>query len=89
MCACIHTKLENGVLQNKQQSGSTVNSFINLGKFEAIYKALSEGEYSNHFWDIIVENSGLNKKERMGKMALLLLHTFAFSCLLQGFWASL
>ena len=29
------TKLENGVLRNGQQPGSAVNSFIDLGEFEA------------------------------------------------------
>ena len=26
LCVCMHTRLENGVLQNEQQSGSAVNS---------------------------------------------------------------
>ena len=30
------TRLENGVLRNGQQSGSTVNSFFDQGKFEAM-----------------------------------------------------
>ena len=33
--------------------------------------------------------SGLNKEERTWKMALLLLHTFAFSYLPRGFWATI
>ena len=33
--------------------------------------------------------SGLNKEERIRKMALLLPHTFAFSCLPRGFWATM
>ena len=32
----IYTNLEKGVLCNRQQPGSTVNSFIDLGRFEAI-----------------------------------------------------
>ena len=33
--------------------------------------------------------SGLNKDRRIQKMELLLPHTFAFSCLLRGFWETL
>ena len=32
----MRTRLENGVLPNHQQSGSAVNSFIDLDEFEAI-----------------------------------------------------
>ena len=39
----MHTKLENGILRNGQQLGSAVNSFIDLGRFEAI-KTLSGQE---------------------------------------------
>ena len=40
------------------------------------------GEYLSHSQDIFVE-------ERIRKMALLLPHAFVFSCLPQGFWASI
>ena len=39
----------------------------------------------NHLRDI-VEHSGRKKKERIREMALLLPHTFVFSCLPCGFW---
>ena len=42
MCACIIT-LENGVLRNGQQPGSTENSFFDHSKFEAM-KLLSGWE---------------------------------------------
>ena len=33
---CMRTKLENGILWNGQQPDSAVNSFVDLGKLEAI-----------------------------------------------------
>ena len=47
---CMRTRLENGVLHNGQQSGSAVNSFFDLGKFEAMKmrsgcKGASCGDY--------------------------------------------
>ena len=33
---CMHTKLENGVLSNGQQTQSVVNGFIDQGEFEAM-----------------------------------------------------
>ena len=41
------------------------------------------------FWSYHRLTSSLNKKERTWKMALLLLHTFAFSYLPRGFWATI
>ena len=70
----MHTKLENGILHNGQPTQSVVNGFSDQGECEAMktlsYRCLT---------------SGLNK-ERRQKMALLLPHTFAFSCLPCGFW---
>ena len=40
LCVRMRTKLENGILRNRQQPGSAVNSFIDHGKSEAI-KTLS------------------------------------------------
>ena len=42
MCACV-TRIENGILRNRQKSGSAVNSLFDQGKFEAI-KSLSGWE---------------------------------------------
>ena len=33
---CMRTKLENGVLSNKQQTQSVVNGFVDQGEFEAM-----------------------------------------------------
>ena len=38
---CMHTKLENGVLRNRQQPQRVVNGFIDQGEFEAM-KTLSD-----------------------------------------------
>ena len=74
-------------------------AFIDQGEFEAM-KTLSGRraphcdkdqfhakmtEYLNRFRDIVVEHRGLNKRERIRKMALLLPYTFAFICLPRGF----
>ena len=46
------------------------------------FRASNDGEHLNRLQDIVVEHSGLNKKERKKerilKMAFSLLHTFAF-----------
>jgi len=100
----MRTTFENGVLHNRQQPGSAVNSSIDQGEFRAM-KTLS-GRIApccdkHQFCDkmtvstwTIFEILLLNivvwrKKEerRMRKMAVLLPHTFAFSCLPRGFWA--
>ena len=36
LCVCMRTILESGVLRDRQQPGSAVNTFIDQGKFEAI-----------------------------------------------------
>ena len=43
---------------------------------------LNDGEYLNRLRDIVVEHSGLNKKERKNKKN----GTFAFNCLPRGSW---
>ena len=60
-------------------------AFIDQDEFEAMkmlsgrraprcdkqqFRAENDGEYSNRFRDIVVEHSGLNKKEQIQKMAL-------------------
>ena len=40
LLACMRTTLENGILHNRQQPGSAVNSFFDHSKFEAM-KSLS------------------------------------------------
>ena len=48
---CMHTRLENGVLHNEQQSGSAVNSFFDQGKFDEVMKMVSDWEaacYDEH-----------------------------------------
>ena len=74
------TKLENGVLTT-DSNHSVVNSFIEQGEFEAM-KLLSG-------WEAARSRKKERKKERRRKMALMLLHTFAFSCLPCGFWATI
>ena len=57
-------------------------------ELRVVIGSVNDGEYLNHFQDIVVEHRGLNKKERKKedkKMALLLSHTFAFSCLRVAF----
>ena len=88
-----------GQLCNGQQSGSAVNSCFDQGKIEAM-KLLSgcEAAHSDEhqflakflrtlepFSSFCCLTSGLNKET----MALLLLHTFVFNCLLRCFWATM
>ena len=87
---------------NGQQPGSTENIFIDC-KFEAVkalgsHRALRCDKYQfcakitvstgTVFELSLFEQSGRNK-ERTISMALLLPHTFAFSCLLQCFKATI
>ena len=72
--------IESDNLFNGQKLGNAVNSFINQGG----YRALRCDKHQ--FWAkmtviTVVDYSGLNKKEGIRKMALLLPHTFLFSCL--------
>ena len=96
------TSLKNGVLRNGQQPGSAGNSFFDYSEFEAM-KSLSGwvaarcDEHQFHAkikvstWAVfelsLFEQS--RNEERIWKMAILLTHTFAFSCLLRGFWATI
>ena len=90
----MRTTLENGVIRNEQLSGSTVNNFFDQGNFEPM-KTLSGWEAARcdeHQFRAKIKvstravlelsKSGLNKNE---KMALSLLHTFAFGCLPRSF----
>ena len=36
LCVRMHTKLENGVLSNRQQTQSVVNGFVDHGEFNAM-----------------------------------------------------
>ena len=90
----MRTKLENGVLRNRQPTQSVVKGSSDQGEFEAM-KTLSGWEAArcdeHHFRakvKVVFKFSLFDKwfeKEDI-KMALLLLHTFAFSCLPHGFW---
>lgn len=55
---------------------------VELWTVISISFVLNIGEYLNHFEEIVVEHSGMNKKERITKKALLLLHTIVFGCFL-------
>ena len=95
----MHTTLENGILRNGQQPGRTVHSFFDHGKFEAM-KTVSSWEATYCDEDqfhakikvsagelLLFETHEERSEQRIRKLTLLLLHTFAFSCLLHGFWA--
>ena len=64
-------------------------AFIDQGEFEAM-KTLSgwEAAHSDEHQLYRCLTSGLNKERirKNTKMALLLSHTFVFSCLPRGFW---
>ena len=55
---------------------------VELRTVISISFVLNIGEYLNHFEEIVVEHSGMNKKEIITKMALSLLHTIVFGCFL-------
>ena len=88
----MRTKLENGVLSNGQQP----QAFVDQGEFEAM-KTLSGWEaarYDEYQFrakikltaSVVFELSLFDKcSEQRREMALLLPHTFAFSCLLRSF----
>ena len=50
------------------------------------FACYNHGEYLSHSRDILVDE---RKNLRITKMALSLPHTFAFSCLPRGFWATI
>ena len=99
----MRTRLKNGVLRNGQQPGSAGNSFFDYSEFEAM-KSLSgwvaaccdehqfRAKIKVNTWAVFklsLFEQSRNEERRIRKMALLLPHTFVFSCLPCGFWATI
>ena len=94
----MRTILENGVLHNRQQPQSVVMAFVDHGESEAMKMPIGhrvprcdKDQFRTKMTvstSTVCEISLLNIVviTRMRKMALSLLHTFAFSCLPRGFW---